>query len=249
MVDFPNLDSVQPQTATLPAQMGGYHQQGQIAHAPQRNLMRTIGTFTGGGFFFIIILILADLVLMPSLKPSQVWGAFMGNVARAQTEASGPSAVKLEQQLAQVRAQEQAKAQAAAQEQVARVQSQLDTTKEAYGSLYRRSEALVGGYMQMQQSAQQYRAQAASMGNIGASYVNMGTSFMCALSRANDDGDREGWCASNDRVREGQAQDLDSVMVTRQQLEEQLYGGLPDPPVQRVRDAQTAQAAIAPPTQ
>jgi hypothetical protein len=247
MVDFPNLDSVHLQTATLPAQIGEHHQQGQIAHSPQRNLMRTIGTFTGGGFFFIFILILADLVLMPSLKPSQVWGTFMGNVARAQTEASGPSAVKLEQQLAQVRSQEQAKAQAAAQEQVARVQNQLDTTKEAYGSLYRRSEALVGSFLQVQATAQQYRSQAAAAGNMGASYVNMGTSFMCAISRANDDGDKDGWCASNDRVREGQAQDLNSVVVTKEQLEQQLYGGLPDPPVQRVRDAQAA--AIAPPAQ
>ena len=241
MVEFPNLDSVQPQTATLPAQMGSHHQQGQIAQTPQRNLMRTIGTFTGGGFFFIFILILADLVLMPSLKPSQVWGTFMGNVARAQTEASGPSTVKLQQQLAQVQAQEQAKA----QQQVARVQNQLDTTREAYGSLYRRSEALVGSFLQVQATAQQYRSQAAAAGNMGASYVNMGTSFMCSISRANNDGDKDGWCASNDRVREGQAQDLDSVVVTKQQLEEQLYGGLPDPPVQRVRDAQAA--AIASP--
>lgn len=240
MVDFPNLDSVQPQTATLPAQMGGYHQQGQVAHAPQRNLMRTIGTFTGGGFFFVIILILADLVLMPSLKPSQVWGAFMGNIARAQTEASGPSTVKLEQQLAEVRAQEQAKAQAAAQEQVARVQSQLDTTKEAYGSLYRRSEALVGGYMQMQQQAQQYRAQAVSTGNLGASYVNMGTSFMCSLSRASDDGDKDGWCASNDRVRQGQVDDISGAMISREQLEQEIFGGLPDPAVGRIKQDQAA---------
>lgn len=127
----------------------------------------------------------------------------MGNVARAQTEASGPATVKLQQQLAHVQAEEQAKAQAAMQVEVAKVQNDLAVTREAYGSLYRRTESLVTGYMQMQASAQQYRAQAASAGNLGSTYVNMGTSFMCSLSRANNDGDKDGWCASNDRVHQG----------------------------------------------
>lgn len=232
MVDFPNLDAVHSPAPALPAPMA-HHSQGQVAqYAPQRSLMRTLGTFTGGGFFFVFLLIVADLVLLPSLKPSQLWGEFIGNVQRAQTETSGPATVTLEQQLAEVRAQEQAKA----QEQVATVQSQLDTTREAYASLYRRSEALVSGFMQMQQQAMNYRAEAARLGTAGGGMVNMGTGFMCGLSRMNNDGDADGWCAANDRVRQGTVGDMQqAVMISHDQLTQEIFGGLPDPAVQRVR--------------
>lgn len=232
MVDFPNLDAVHSPAPALPAPMA-HHPQGQTAqYAPQRGLMRTIGTFTGGGFFFVFLLIVADLLFMPSLKPSQLWGEFIGNVQRAQTETSGPATVTLEQQLAEVRAQEQAKA----QEQVARVQSQLDTTREAYGSLYRRAETLATGFMQMQQQMMNYRAEAVRLGSAGGGIVNMGTGFMCGLSRASNDGDPEGWCAANDRVRSGQVNDMQgAVAISREQLDQELFGGLPDPAVERIQ--------------
>ena len=67
--------------------------------------------------------------------------------------------------------------------------------------------------------------------------VNMGTGFMCALSRANGDGDADGWCAANDRVRQGQVQDVNGgVGLSREQLQQELFGGLPDPAIQRVNE-------------
>lgn len=237
MVDFPKMDEVHPQAVTIAPPMDMTHQHGHMQAAPQqRSLIRTIGTFTGGGVFFLVLLVLAEAVLIDDLKPSKLWGGFMGKTQAEQIKASEAATVGLEQQLAHVRAEEQQKAQA----QLAQLQNQLDTTKEAYGSLYRRSEALVTGYMSMQQTAQQYRSQAVSTGNIGATYVNMGTSFMCAISRAKDDGDADGWCASNDRVRQGQVSDFDSTLVSREQLEQQIFGGLPDPAVARVKEAQAA---------
>ena len=233
MVDFPNMEAVHPQTAPLPAPMG-HHPQGQVAqYAPQRSLKALIGSFAGGSFFVVLLIVIGELVLMPSLKPSQLLGSFYGNASRAQIEASAPAQVDLEQQLAQVRAQEQAKA----QEQVARVQSQLDTTREAYASLYRRGDAFISGYLQMQQAMMQYRAEAVRAGSAGGGMVNMGTGFMCALSRANGDGDAEGWCAANDRVRQGQVQDVNGgVGLSREQLQQELFGGLPDPAIQRVNE-------------
>lgn len=240
MVDFPNMDAVHPQTAVLPSPMQ-HPQQGQIAQygQPQRSIMRTLGTFTGGGFFFVFLLIVADLVFMPSLKPSQLWGEFTGNVQRAQIETSGPATVTLEQQLANVRAQEQAKA----QEQVARVQSQLDTTREAYASLYKRGDTFIGQYLEMQKAMQQYRAEAVRAGSAGGGIINMGTGFMCAMSRANGDGDPDGWCTANDRVRQGQVQDINGgVGISREQLQQELFGDLPDPAMQRVRADQKQSA-------
>lgn len=149
MVDFPKMDEVHPQAVTIAPPMDMTHQHGHMQAAPQqRSLIRTIGTFTGGGVFFLVLLVLAEAVLIDDLKPSKLWGGFMGKTQAEQIKASEAATVGLEQQLAHVRAEEQQKAQA----QLAQLQNQLDTTKEAYGSLYRRSEALVTGYMSMQQT-------------------------------------------------------------------------------------------------
>lgn len=232
MVDFPNLDAVHPQTNHLPAPIA--HPQGQPMHyAPQRSLMGLIGSFAGGSFFLLLLIVVGELAFKDALRPSQLLGDFHGNAARAQIEASAPAQINLEQQLAQVRAQEQAKA----QEQVARVQNQLDTTREAYSSLYRRGDAFIAQYLEMQKAMQQYRAEAVRMGSAGGGIINMGTGFMCAMSRAKGDGDPDGWCSANDRVRQGQVQDINNgVGLSREQLQEQLFGGLPDPAIQRVRE-------------
>lgn len=237
MVDFPNMDTVHPQTAPLPAPMG-YQPQGQVAqYAPQRSLKALIGSFASGSVLVVLLVIIGELLFDAAYKPSQLLGDFYGNASRAQIEATTDAQVDLEQQLAQVRAQEQAKA----QEQVARVQSQLDTTREAYASLYRRGDTFISGYLQMQQAMMQYRAEAVRLGSAGGGMVNMGTGFMCALSRANGDSDPDGWCAANDRVRQGQVQDVNGgVGLSREQLQQELFGGLPDPAIQRVSEDRAA---------
>ena len=56
------------------------------------------------------------------------------------------------------------------------------------------------------------------------------------------DGDADGWCASNDRVRQGQVQDVNGgVGLSREQLQQELFGDLPDPATQRVRADQRQQ--------
>ena len=237
MVDFPSLDTVHPQAAQMHAPMM-HPQQGQIAHQaqPTRRLATIFGSFAGGSFFLLALILIGELAFKDDLRPSQLLGDFYGNASRAQIEASTDAQVSLEQQLAEVRAQEQAKA----QEQVARVQSQLDTTREAYGSLYRRAETLATGFMQKQQQMMTYRAEDVRAGSAGGGLVNMGTGFMCAMSRANNDGDPDGWCSANDRVRSGQVNDMQgAVAISREQLDQELFGGLPDPAIERVnRDRQ-----------
>jgi hypothetical protein len=106
--------------------------------------------------------------------------------------------------------------------------------------LYRRAETLATGFMQMQQQMMTYRAEAVRAGSAGGGLVNMGTGFMCAMSRANNDGDPDGWCSANDRVRSGQVNDMQgAVAISREQLDQELFGGLPDPAIERVnRDRQ-----------
>ena len=237
MVDFPNMhdmNDVHTQTLTPTGHMDPVPQpRGQVQrYGAKRSAWQKIGAFTQGSVVLILLLVLAQFALKDDLKPSKVWGGLLGAMHAEQIQASQPATVNLETQLAHVRADEQAKAQA----KLNQLQAQLDTTKAAYGSLYQRGTELVTGFLQMQNTAQQYRAQAASTGNLGSVYVNMGTSFMCGLSRLNNDGDKDGWCASNDRVRDGQDHDLNSVMVTREQLQEKIFGGLPDPATGRVLD-------------
>lgn len=245
MVDFPNIQAVTqsppPNEAGNIANYDNENRGFTAKNAAVKLVGGLVSLLSKGTFFLMALVVLAEFNLDDPYKPTTVWAGITGGLTSKQIQATEQAQVALEKQLSQVRAEEQAKANTEYQAKIAMLQNELDMNRDAYNTLYSRANEFAQAYMMMQEGLQKAALELNSSGQIGSQFVRMFTNGLCAASRASNDGDADGYCAADQRVAQGSNNDLSLGLKSYDQLRADIFGGLPDPAPQRVRNPQTAQ--------